>query len=74
LKLFSRFVLWLTVEPHILENASSKDVIAKEGETVELVCNVTGVPPPTVHWYRRPLGQSRGTKERKYGLYDLNRQ
>ena len=30
-----------------------------EGERAELVCNVTGVPPPTVTWYRVPGGGAR---------------
>ncbi|XP_070174728.1 limbic system-associated membrane protein-like [Littorina saxatilis] len=31
-------------------------VMVREGETVELVCNVTGVPHPMVTWYRIPTG------------------
>lgn len=33
--------------------SSPQQVIAKEGKTVQLVCNVTGVPAPTVTWYRK---------------------
>ncbi|XP_041365607.1 limbic system-associated membrane protein-like [Gigantopelta aegis] len=46
--------IWLHIhEPaKINRMLSSSDVTAKEGDTVTLVCNVTGVPPPTVSWYR----------------------
>ncbi|XP_060071220.1 limbic system-associated membrane protein-like isoform X2 [Ylistrum balloti] len=57
-------VLYVLVAPRIVDEASTREVVAREGDTVTLVCNVTGVPPPTVHWYRRPLGQSLGVKER----------
>ncbi|KAL8604467.1 hypothetical protein ACOMHN_042295 [Nucella lapillus] len=43
--------------PRIIEDLSSAlTVVVQEGETVELVCNVTGVPLPTVTWYRLPTG------------------
>ncbi|XP_033749803.1 limbic system-associated membrane protein-like isoform X2 [Pecten maximus] len=60
-------VLYVLVPPRIVDDASTREVVAREGDTVTLVCNVTGVPPPTVHWYRRPLGQSLGVKERLEG-------
>ncbi|XP_021371669.1 protein CEPU-1-like isoform X2 [Mizuhopecten yessoensis] len=60
-------VLYVLVPPRIIDEASTRDIVAREGETVTLVCNVTGVPTPTVHWYRRPLGQSLGVKERLEG-------
>jgi len=36
--------------------SSGATVVVQEGETVELVCNVTGVPHPTVTWFRIPTG------------------
>ena len=36
--------------------SSGATVVVQEGDTVELVCNVTGVPHPTVTWYRIPTG------------------
>lgn len=58
-------MLHVLVPPIINDEMSSSDVIAKEGDTITLTCNVSGIPPPTVHWYRRPLDQGLGkAKER----------
>ncbi|XP_056021894.1 lachesin-like isoform X2 [Ostrea edulis] len=47
-------VLSVHEPPAIIPGMSSpQKVTAKEGETVQLVCNVTGVPAPTVTWYRK---------------------
>ncbi|RUS78485.1 hypothetical protein EGW08_013773, partial [Elysia chlorotica] len=44
--------------PRILESASSPvSMRVKEGETVQLLCNATGTPPPEVTWYKRPPGK-----------------
>ncbi|XP_052101022.1 limbic system-associated membrane protein-like isoform X2 [Mytilus californianus] len=48
-------MLHVLVPPKINVNLSSGDIIAREGDTVTLTCNVSGIPAPTVHWYRRPL-------------------
>jgi hypothetical protein len=38
---------------------STGDVTVVEGETVTLVCNVSGMPTPDITWYRRPaLGKT----------------
>lgn len=59
------------VPPKVI--SSTSDVVTREGETVTLVCNVTGVPPPRVQWYRQPLGQSPGKqKERKFSFWQCN--
>lgn len=47
----SRF--FLSVPPKIIDEWSSSFIEAREGDTVELVCNVTGVPPPMVTWYKQ---------------------
>lgn len=49
--------LYISVPPRIDVDLSSGDIITREGQTVTLTCNVSGIPPPVVHWYRRPLDQ-----------------
>lgn len=40
--------------PAIIPKLSSPEkVIVREGDTIQLVCNVTGVPTPTVRWYKK---------------------
>ncbi|XP_074650834.1 limbic system-associated membrane protein-like isoform X2 [Tubulanus polymorphus] len=56
--------LKIKVPPKIIESQSSNDVIVKEGDTVQLVCNATGVPLPTITWYRVPSKDSGAEKER----------
>ena len=42
-----------TVPATVIGQYSSDDVTAREGDTVVLTCNVTGIPEPEVTWYRR---------------------
>lgn len=51
--------------PKIIDHLSSIDTDVREGETISLVCNVTGIPQPTVTWYRQKRHEG-GVKERKY--------
>ncbi|XP_046350506.1 lachesin-like isoform X1 [Haliotis rufescens] len=44
--------LKVQVPAEIINKLSSDDVTAREGDTVTLVCNVTGIPMPTVTWHR----------------------
>jgi len=58
------------VPASIAAESSSDDVIVKEGDTVVLTCNATGIPQPEVTWYRRSslafkLGQH-AKRTRKY--------
>jgi len=46
------YIVVYLVPPHVVEDSSSANVVATEGDTVVLTCNVTGVPPPEVTWYR----------------------
>ncbi|XP_056022847.1 opioid-binding protein/cell adhesion molecule homolog isoform X5 [Ostrea edulis] len=49
--------LIVLVPPEILDT-SSNDLTTKEGDTVTLTCNVTGIPRPTVQWFRKPHADS----------------
>ncbi|BFZ02526.1 hypothetical protein BsWGS_05565 [Bradybaena similaris] len=43
--------------PKIIDSLSSSGTVSvREGDTVELVCNVTGLPTPSVTWYRTNTG------------------
>lgn len=47
-----RVYLKVLVPSRIDEKGSTFDIQAVEGSTVQLVCNATGIPPPTVQWFR----------------------
>ncbi|KAL3867418.1 hypothetical protein ACJMK2_044620 [Sinanodonta woodiana] len=47
-------MLNVLVPSKIIDELSSRDKTAREGDTVMLLCNVTGVPLPEVTWYRLP--------------------
>ncbi|XP_053406303.1 limbic system-associated membrane protein-like [Mercenaria mercenaria] len=55
-------MLIVLVPSKIINEFSSRDQTVREGETVTLVCNVTGVPTPDVKWYRLP---NEGTQTKK---------
>nr|QHX41542.1 opioid-binding protein/cell adhesion molecule-like protein isoform X2 [Octopus vulgaris] len=57
-----RIDLIVQVPPKIIDHLSSVDANVREGETVSLVCNVTGIPQPTVTWYRQKRHEG-GVKE-----------
>ncbi|CAL1526556.1 unnamed protein product [Lymnaea stagnalis] len=44
--------LRVQVPAKILNNASTDALIAREGTTVTIICNVSGIPMPTVTWHR----------------------
>ncbi|CAG5130423.1 unnamed protein product, partial [Candidula unifasciata] len=44
--------LKVQVPSKILNNASTDALVAREGTTVTLVCNVSGIPMPAVTWHR----------------------
>ncbi len=58
--------------PTLIATQTSSDMIVKEGDNVELMCNASGKPPPTIEWTRLgnallPIG-----KERHYVSYILS--
>ncbi|XP_035824077.1 limbic system-associated membrane protein isoform X2 [Aplysia californica] len=53
------------VPAKILEHLSSTDTTVREGDTVTLICNVTGTPHPEVTWYRK---HGRGEEKQKVGV------
>lgn len=55
--------------PAIIPKLSSpQKVIVREGDTVQLVCNVTGVPTPTVRWYKKLSNRGQNTYNNKESM------
>ena len=57
--------LHIAVPAYIIDDLSSDDMTLQEGDTAIFVCNVTGVPPPEVTWYRRHTSSQINQRERK---------
>lgn len=55
----------IAVPPNIIDYSDSDDVKARTGDSVELMCNATGIPTPTITWYRLNVWSSK-KKESKY--------
>ncbi|XP_056022850.1 opioid-binding protein/cell adhesion molecule-like isoform X9 [Ostrea edulis] len=60
-------LLNVLVPPEILDT-SSNDLTTKEGDTVTLTCNVTGIPRPTVQWFRKPHADSQEHHKERVGI------
>lgn len=59
-------ILTVHEPPAIIPKLSSpQKVIVREGDTVQLVCNVTGVPTPTVRWYKKLSNRGQNTYNNK---------
>ncbi|KAK7505152.1 hypothetical protein BaRGS_00003722, partial [Batillaria attramentaria] len=54
--------LTVVVPPRLSEDATSGDVLVREGSKAELVCNATGIPAPTITWYRKPQAVGQRTE------------
>ncbi|PVD19835.1 hypothetical protein C0Q70_20328 [Pomacea canaliculata] len=59
--------LRVEVPAKIIDYLSSEDITVRENEKVTLVCNVTGVPPAEVTWYRH-LTDRKGKQKQKVGV------
>ncbi|KAH9500695.1 hypothetical protein Btru_076288 [Bulinus truncatus] len=46
--------LSVIVPPRIISDPIESTLIYREGDRVTLTCNATGMPKPTVRWYRQP--------------------
>jgi neuronal growth regulator 1 len=63
-----KVMLHVKVPATIIDELSSNDMTVQEGETVVLVCNVTGIPKPDVTWYRRPASGSKSSEREIIGM------
>lgn len=53
--LIKRINLTVLVPPDINEYWSSSNQVVKEGSTVQLICNATGMPLPEITWFRKSV-------------------
>jgi Immunoglobulin domain len=58
-------LICLTVPAAIIDQLSTEDQTVQEGDMVILICNVTGIPPPDVTWYRRPASSKSSERQRE---------
>lgn len=57
---------FFAVPSKIIDHLSSDDMDLREGDTVLLVCNVTGVPHPNVTWYRLSKKGKNGRESKSF--------
>ena len=41
-----------SVVPYFNPEQTSSDMTVKQGDTIDILCNATGRPPPTIQWTR----------------------
>lgn len=68
----SNLLQYVSVPSKIVNELSSRDQTVREGETVTLVCNVTGVPLPEVTWYKIPDDGSQAKESRLIFIQPLD--
>ncbi|KAK3606000.1 hypothetical protein CHS0354_025030 [Potamilus streckersoni] len=72
-----RIYLNILVPATIIEKTSSPNIIVvDEGETVQMMCNATGFPEPSVTWFRRTKQQAKeyiGTKGEMLIIHNISR-
>lgn len=44
-------ILHVQVPPKVLEESTSRDLVVREEQSAEIVCNITGVPKPSITWF-----------------------
>ncbi|XP_012936781.2 opioid-binding protein/cell adhesion molecule homolog isoform X2 [Aplysia californica] len=59
--------LKVQVPAKILNNQSNEILVAREGDTITLMCNVSGIPMPTVTWFRLTTNE-KGEEKKKVGI------
>lgn len=45
-------IVEVVVKPYLDPQQTSPDTTVDEGESLDLICNATGIPPPTIFWSR----------------------
>ncbi|XP_059141251.1 limbic system-associated membrane protein-like [Physella acuta] len=60
--------LIVLVPAQIIDHLSSSNMVVHEGDTVTLVCNVTGTPTPKVDWFRLVPAANGGVQKQKLGM------
>ncbi|KAK3593791.1 hypothetical protein CHS0354_014331 [Potamilus streckersoni] len=58
-----KVILYVSEPAKIIGQMSAGDQVVQEGEKVILWCNVTGIPPPRVTWFRKSIHNKNAAKE-----------
>ena len=49
---FNFYFVFISVPPYLLPEQTSNDMTVRAGDNVDLMCNATGKPHPTIVWTR----------------------